>query len=58
MSRWEMNRIAWALASEADVPLDPFWHRRYTTVAVTPTGAWLQKQLQVTHPTSPRRYIH
>jgi len=43
---------------EADVPLDPFRRRRYTTVAVNPAGAWLQKQLRVSHPASPRRYIH
>ena len=43
---------------EADVPLDPFRHRRYTTVAVNPTGAWLQKQLWVTRPASPQGYIH
>jgi len=43
---------------EADVPLDPFRHRRYTTVAVNRAGAWLQKQFRVTHPAGPRRYIH
>jgi len=43
---------------EADIPLDPFRHRRYTTVAVNRAGAWLQKQLCATRPASPQGYIH